>query len=225
VVSTNVISFAGPTRYDHTFAKFFNMFPARMRSLPGRTEDRMLKSWFAALGILGVSAPALAQDATGTWLVEDKTAVIKVEPCEAGMCGAIGWAQTPGTDKNNADPKLRSRNIIGLRFITMKAAGKNRWEGEIYNAKDGKTYSGNLTLADANTLKIQGCVMGFLCGGETWTRTKCDEPPATGAAAAPGAQAKRPPDKSAPKTAAASAAPGAIPAGLPLTGCRGVVTQ
>jgi len=192
----------------------------------------MRKSWFAALGILGASAPALAQDAVGTWLVEDKTAVIKVETCEVGLCGAIGWAQTSGTDKNNADPKLRTRNIVGLRFITMKAAGKNRWEGEIYNAKDGKTYSGNLTLADANTLKIQGCVMGFLCGGETWTRTKCDEPPTAGSAAAPAAptapgataaQAKRPPDKSAPKTA--SAAPGAIPAGLPLTGCRGVVTQ
>jgi hypothetical protein len=104
---------------------------------------------------------------------------------------------------------LRSRNIVGLQFITMKPAGKNRWEGEIYNAKDGKTYSGNLTLADANTLKIQGCVMGFLCGGETWTRTKCDEP----AASAPAA--KRP-QGAAPKAASASVA------GLPLTGCRGV---
>jgi uncharacterized protein (DUF2147 family) len=185
----------------------------------------MQKSFFAALGIVALSTPALAQEATGTWLVEDKTAVIRVDTCEAGLCGAIGWAQTPGTDKNNPDPKLRERNIIGMRFFSMKAAGQNKWEGEIYNAKDGKTYKGNVSLAGPNSLKIQGCVLGFLCGGETWTRTKCDDPTTTGAA--PGgaaAQAKRPPDKSAPKTAAA-AAPGAIPAGLPLTGCRGVVTQ
>jgi len=185
----------------------------------------MQKSWFAALGLIALSGPALAQDAVGTWLVEDKTAVIKVETCEVGLCGAIGWAQTPGTDKNNPDPKLQDRNIVGMRFFSMKPAGQNKWEGEIYNAKDGKTYKGNVSLVSANALKIQGCVF-FICGGETWTRTKCDDPPAAGSAAAPGApaaQAKRPPDKSAPKTA--SAAPGAMPAGLPLTGCRGVVTQ
>jgi uncharacterized protein (DUF2147 family) len=185
----------------------------------------MQKSFFAALGIIALSGYALAQDATGTWLVEDKTAVIKTDTCETGLCGAIGWAQTPGTDKNNPDPKLRDRNIIGMRFFNMKPAGQNKWEGEIYNAKDGKTYKGNVSLSGPNQLKIQGCVLGFLCGGETWTRTKCDDPVTTGAAPG-GAQAKRPPaDKSAPKTAAAAAAPGAIPAGLPLTGCRGVVTQ
>src|SRR5262245_9320274 len=181
----------------------------------------MHKAWFAAVAILGVSAPALAQDAIGTWLVEDKTAVIKVDNCDSGLCGAIGWSHVPGTDRNNPDPALRSRNIVGLQFITMKPAGKNRWEGEIYNAKDGKTYSGSLTLADANTLKIQGCVMGFLCGGQTWTRTKCDEPPATtGASANPGTQAKRPPGAGA---ATKGGSPGgSAVAGLPLTGCRGV---
>jgi uncharacterized protein (DUF2147 family) len=181
----------------------------------------MKKTWFVALGILALSGPALANDAIGTWLVSEKTAVIKVDTCETGLCGAIGWAQTPGTDKNNPDPKLRERPIVGMRIFTMKAAGQNKWEGEIYNAKDGKTYKGNVTLAGPNSLKIEGCVLGFLCGGETWTRTKCDEPPTTGSAGAPAnpaAQAKRPPDKSAPKTAAA----GATAAVLPLTGCRGV---
>ena len=68
----------------------------------------MQKSWFAALGLIALSSPALANDAIGTWLVEDKTAVIKVDTCEAGLCGAIGWAKTPGNDKNNPDPKRKT---------------------------------------------------------------------------------------------------------------------
>jgi uncharacterized protein (DUF2147 family) len=172
----------------------------------------MQRSWFAAAALACLSAPALGANETGTWLVEDKTAVIRVEPCEAGLCGSIGWAQTPGTDRNNPDAKLRSRNIVGMQFFTMKAAGRNRWKGEIYNAKDGKTYSGGLELTGPNSLRIEGCVLGFLCGGETWTRAKCDEP------ANPAAQAKRPPDKSAPKGAPAAASAAVVP----LTGCRAV---
>ena len=48
--------------------------------------------------------------------------------------------------------------------------GTEQWEGQVYNAKDGQTYSSTIKPTDANHLEIQGCVLGFLCGGETWTR-------------------------------------------------------
>ena len=48
--------------------------------------------------------------------------------------------------------------------------GTEQWEGQVYNAKDGQTYSSTITPTDASHLEIQGCVLGFLCGGETWTR-------------------------------------------------------
>ena len=32
-------------------------------------------------------------------------------------------------------------------------AGPNRWTGPIYNADDGRTYSGSLEILDANRLK------------------------------------------------------------------------
>src|SRR5512145_2104122 len=118
----------------------------------------MQTSVFAALGLIALSSPALANDAHGTWLVKDKTAVVKVDTCEQGLCGTIGWSQTPGTDKNNPDPKLRDRDILGVPIFTMKPAGPNKWEGEIYNAENGKTYSGSVTLTGPNTLQIEGCV-------------------------------------------------------------------
>jgi hypothetical protein len=51
-----------------------------------------------------------------------------------------------------------------------KKAGADSWEGQVYNAKDGQTYSSSITPVDTDHLEIKGCVLGFLCGGETWTR-------------------------------------------------------
>jgi hypothetical protein len=51
-----------------------------------------------------------------------------------------------------------------------KKPGIDQWEGQVYNAKDGKLYSATITPNGADQLEIRGCVLGFLCGGETWTR-------------------------------------------------------
>jgi hypothetical protein len=51
-----------------------------------------------------------------------------------------------------------------------KKPGVDSWEGQVYNAKDGQTYSSSITPTDADHLEIRGCVLGFLCGGETWSR-------------------------------------------------------
>jgi hypothetical protein len=51
-----------------------------------------------------------------------------------------------------------------------KKAGAEQWEGQVYNAKDGKLYSSTIKPVGSDKLEIQGCVLGFLCGGETWTR-------------------------------------------------------
>ena len=100
------------------------------------------------------------------------------------MCGYIVWtknAPAGATDKNNPDPAKRNRPVIGLQMITMKAAAaKNRYEGEIYNGEEGKVYTGSIQLVNDMTLRIEGCVLGFLCGGQNWTRAKCDEPRLSG---------------------------------------------
>jgi len=33
-------------------------------------------------------------------------------------------------------------------------------------------------LKGDDTLRIEGCVLGFLCGGQDWTRTKMEAPAA-----------------------------------------------
>jgi uncharacterized protein (DUF2147 family) len=137
----------------------------------------MAKSWLSIVAVLGLSGPALAAEPVGDWLVADKMAVIRVTPCGEAFCGNLAWTKgPPGTDQNNPDPAKRSRSVIGMPILLdMKPAGANRWEGEIYNANDGKVYSGSIALSNDNVLRIEGCVLGFLCGGQNWSRAKCEE--------------------------------------------------
>jgi hypothetical protein len=57
----------------------------------------------------------------------------------------------------------------------MAQTKTNQWDGQIYNSQDGHTYSANVSLVDTNTLRVQGCFLGFLCGGENWTRVEAQD--------------------------------------------------
>ena len=118
-------------------------------------------------------ASAEAADPTGDWRVADGVANIRVAQCNGSMWGAVSWEQTPGgRDTNNPDVSKKSRPSLGMPILIdmKKKAGVDQWEGQVYNAKDGQLYSSTITPTGTDQLEIKGCVLGFLCGGETWTR-------------------------------------------------------
>ena len=117
--------------------------------------------------------PALAADPTGDWKVADGVANIRVAECYGSMWGAVAWEQVPGgRDKNNPDAAKQSRPTLGMPILIdmKKNSTADQWEGQVYNAKDGQLYKSTIKLTGPDQLEIQGCVLGFLCGGETWTR-------------------------------------------------------
>lgn len=187
-----------------------------------RSTKRILAhcSFLFAIGM----TPALAGDPTGDWLVEDGVAHIRVAECQGSMWGAVAWEKTPGgRDTNNPDAAKRSRPTLGLPvLLDMKRtnAGADLWEGKIYNARDGKVYDSKITLNSPNALEVEGCVLGFICLGQTWTRVSGPIPsspsnattadPAKGAKGVKSAKAASPAPKAAaqaPKAAAGKAAP------------------
>ena len=118
-------------------------------------------------------APALAADPTGDWRVADGVANIRIAECNGSMWGVLAWEKNPGGhDTNNPDVAKRSRPTLGMPIlIDMKRkSGADLWEGQVYNAKDGQTYASTIKPVSSDQLEIRGCVLGFLCGGETWTR-------------------------------------------------------
>src|ERR1700761_8539752 len=135
------------------------------------------------------AAPALAADPTGDWRVADGVAHIRVAECNGNMWGAVIWEKEPGgLDEHNPDASKRSRPTLGIPVLInmKKKSGVDQWEGEVYNANDGKTYSSTIKPAGSDKLEIQGCVLGFLCGGETWTRLAGPIPPSTANSVAKG---------------------------------------
>jgi uncharacterized protein (DUF2147 family) len=118
-------------------------------------------------------APAFAADPTGDWRVADGVADIRVAECNGSMWGVVAWEKVSGGhDKNNPDASKQNRPTLGMPILLdmKKTPGADQWEGQVYNAKDGQTYSSTIKPTGPDQLEIQGCVLGFLCGGETWTR-------------------------------------------------------
>lgn len=57
--------------------------------------------------------------------------------------------------------------------------GTNKWKGDLYNPEDGKTYGGEISYDTPTKLTLTGCLMGFLCQSEIWTRVPAPpKPPA-----------------------------------------------
>jgi len=115
---------------------------------------------------------AFAAEPTGEWVVASKNAHIRIIDCAGALWGIVSWQQNPGgLDTKNPDPAKRSRPTLGIPvLLDLKANGANHWDGALYNSNNGKTYTGGITLLAPNLVRVRGCVLGFLCGGEDWTR-------------------------------------------------------
>jgi uncharacterized protein (DUF2147 family) len=140
--------------------------------------------WLAALALstIGPSsiAPAHAADPLGTWYTADKDSQVRITKCGEALCGVLVGLKEPNdpatgrpkTDKNNADASKQSRPLLGIPIVlAMKPSGTpDQWSGNVYNASDGKTYTGSFTLTGPNSAELKGCVMSIICKTQTWTR-------------------------------------------------------
>jgi uncharacterized protein (DUF2147 family) len=173
---------------------------------------RSILSFWAATFLLAGSAAAA--EPTGEWRTANGIANIRIDDCDGVLWGIISWEKDPGgVDSHNPNPAERNRPTLGLRILlAMKPTKPGLWQGEVYNAENGKTYDSRISLTSPDVLKIEGCVLGFLCGGENWTRVKTAEsvpaPPKTPPAPQRGGRPNQAP-------AAAVPAP-------PLTACSGI---
>ncbi len=133
----------------------------------------MRKVAYSGLFLTLSVASALAADPSGDWRVADGVADIRVAECNGSMWGVVVWEKIPGGhDTHNPDVSKQNRLTLGMPILLdmKKKPGTDQWEGQVYNAKDGQTYSSTIHPVGTDQLEIQGCVLGFLCGGETWTR-------------------------------------------------------
>lgn len=120
-----------------------------------------------------LAAPlAAAEPIAGRWVTEEGDAVVTIGPCGRSTCGRITTflrrPDTPNpTDRNNPDPKLRGRPVLGMPVLTGFSDRGDDWRGRIYDPRSGRTYRSILSRNADGTLKVQGC-WGPFCRTQTW---------------------------------------------------------
>tara|TARA_B100000579_G_C22748564_1_gene812826 strand:+ start:399 stop:824 length:426 start_codon:yes stop_codon:yes gene_type:complete len=117
----------------------------------------------------------------GVWIEEEKRSHIEIYETNHGLYeGRIVWLAEPydengnvKLDTKNPDKELQKRTLHGLTIIkNLSIANDKKWtNGTIYDARTGRTYSLNVTLADIDNLILKG-YMGFSFIGKStkWTR-------------------------------------------------------
>ena len=133
---------------------------------------------FVFVGLLAFSQ--INADIVGEWYNAEKDAVITLFEENESVSGKITWMKFPNddngnpkTDPLNPDEKLKSRARMGMVMMTGFAYDEdNVWDdGELYDPKKGKTYSGMMTLKDKNTIDLRGYIgFSFIGRSSTWTR-------------------------------------------------------
>lgn len=130
-------------------------------------------------------------DIVGIWR-SDRGGEITIKPCGDTYCGFITKVAVPPQiyDKNksaieqvgeqnlpdvlNKDPAMRNRPLRGLKILTVvDQVPPNKYIGKLYNAEDGNTYEGVLTLHNNSQIELAGCVFfNVVCRGEVWDRVE-----------------------------------------------------
>ena len=147
----------------------------------------MLSLFVLAALTAGAAIAANADDIVGVWFNGEKDAQIEIFKCGGKYCGKIVWLKdpnypegskdgipgTPKIDHHNPDPAHRKDPIIELQIVhEFVFAGEDRWkDGRVYDPKNGKTYSGKMTLVSPQQLNLRGYIGISLIGRTTsWTR-------------------------------------------------------
>lgn len=153
-----------------------------------------------AVLVLALPISALASEdgdvILGVWATEpdpvDGNAHIELYKEGDGYSGKVVWLEQPQypadegdglagkdkVDRENPDPDLRSRPIMGLNLLEgFEYVGKKQWKnGTIYDPDNGKTYKCKMKLTKDGVLKIRGFIGVSLIGRTTeWTRVSSDE--------------------------------------------------
>jgi uncharacterized protein (DUF2147 family) len=136
------------------------------------------------LGIYAITGFAQEADKIiGIWWNDEKTTKIEVEKKDGKYIGTIVYmipekyinGEAP-KDKDNPDPNLHNRSLIGLQILSgfeYNTDDKEWAKGSIYDPKSGKTYDCYGWLESDDLLKLKGFVAGIRWMGKSseWYKT------------------------------------------------------
>jgi uncharacterized protein (DUF2147 family) len=157
----------------------------KMAALKANYKKMTLLFVGCLLIIAGASAFYLKADnpdgIVGVWKTGEGTAMVRIYKNGDKYQGKIVWLKEPNDpetgkpkiDKNHPDEASKTRAILGLVNIWgFNYKGENVWDGgNIYDPKNGNTYSCTMKLQNANSLEVRGYIGVAIIGRtDTWTK-------------------------------------------------------
>lgn len=121
----------------------------------------------------------------GIWLSEEKDGKVEIFKKDGKYYGKLVWIDSanyvngqPKKDVNNPNPKYRTRSVLNIELLknfSYDSDDKEWTDGEIYDPKNGSTYSCYMWFEDNDysKLNIRGYIGLSIIGRTTvWTRSK-----------------------------------------------------
>jgi uncharacterized protein (DUF2147 family) len=123
--------------------------------------------FFLSLGIVVQAGVGPGGDQIcGKWISSDKNLIVEVYKTGDHFKAKIVWFDDDPSkpmgewcDKNNPNPALRTRKILGMDVLSdlKYDAGSKSWEdGMIYDAKHGKEWNASAHIDKDGLLKVKG---------------------------------------------------------------------
>jgi uncharacterized protein (DUF2147 family) len=126
----------------------------------------------AVLGLCLLTGAAQAQssDPSGIYLSETGETRVRIAKCGSAYCGTILAVKGEAKDVNNPDTGMRGRDLVGIRMISEILPAGEGFRGQLYNYKDGKSYTGKMSFK-GSAMQLSGCILGgLICRSQTWTK-------------------------------------------------------
>jgi len=147
---------------------------------------KFLISSFSALFLflIGSSFTPIADNPdaiVGVWKTGEGNAMVRIYKNGDKYQGKVVWLKEPvdpetgkpKQDKNHPDEVNRTRPVLGLVNIWgFSFKENNLWDdGNIYDPKNGSTYSCTIKMINPNTLEVRGYIGVSIIGRtDNWTR-------------------------------------------------------
>ena len=109
------------------------------------------------------------QSVEGVWANPKGTVQVRTGQCGDKLCGWVVWA----SEKAKADAEKKGGGpLIGSKLLRDYApSGKANWTGLVYVPDMGSSFGSTLTLIDAQTMRVKGCILGgLICKSQDWRR-------------------------------------------------------
>jgi len=148
-------------------------------------KNSIIHSLIVSILLLANSAIASTSigpdDIVVVWKTGEGTAMVRIYKNGDKYQGKVVWLKEPidpetgkpKVDKNHPDEASRKRAVLGLINIWgFLYKDNNTWDdGNIYDPKNGNTYSCTIKLTSPNSLEVRGYIGVSLIGRtDNWTR-------------------------------------------------------